>query len=113
MARSKLPGALERRHLVEKDLPPERARAIAEAYLEAERLVEAVDFLRIADAGERLDELRRHAISQGDVFLARSVATAQKRDLGREDWHALAASAEGHGLESYAIEARRQAERGE
>jgi hypothetical protein len=33
MARGKLPNPLERRHLVERDLSPERSRAIAEAYL--------------------------------------------------------------------------------
>jgi len=113
VARSKIPGALERRHLVEKALPAAQALAIAEAYLEQGRSVEAVDFLRIADAGEKLAELRRSAIERGDVFLLRSVAAAERRDPTHDDWRRVAEAADRHGLERYATEARRQAERGD
>ena len=47
MARTGIPDPLERRHLVEKDLPAAQALAIANAYLEKDRCLEALDFLRI------------------------------------------------------------------
>ena len=112
MAKSKIPDPLERRHLVEKDLPPAQARAIAEAYLAEERWIEAIDFLKIAGAGEGLAELRSRAIAEGDAFLLRAVANAEGRPPTRDDWQKLAASATANGRERYALEARRQLERG-
>jgi hypothetical protein len=160
MADAKIPGPLERRHLLEKELPPAQALAIAEAYLEQDRCVEAVDFLALAAAGARqggrlesrptrsepqaseggplhgqggrlesrptrsepqaseggplhgLAELRRRAIEQGDAFLLRAVAVAEERTPTRDDWQRLAEAADAHGLERYAVEARRQADRG-
>ncbi len=76
MARSKIPGPLERRLLVERNLGEARALQIAEAYLAEGRSVEAVDFLRIGNAADRLRELRRQAVESGDAFLLRAVATA-------------------------------------
>lgn len=113
MARSRIPGPLERRHLVERELPESQALAIAEAYLADERCFEAVDFLALAGAEERLAELRTRAIEGGDVFLLRTVANAQQQAPVREDWRRLAAAADERGLERYAAEARRYAERGE
>src|SRR5262249_33276255 len=101
----------ERRHLVEKELPADQARSIAESYLAEERWLEAIDFLKIAGAAERLAELRQRAISQGDAFLLRAVAGAQEKPASREDWQQLGATATEHGLERYALEARRQLER--
>ena len=113
VARAKIPGPLERRHLVERDLAAAQALAIAEAYLADDRRVEAVDFLAKAQAGEKLGELRRSAIAEGDVFLLRAVSEAEQRAPTREDWQRLAEAADARGLERYAAEARRQAERGE
>jgi len=113
MARAKIPNPLERRHQVEQKLPAERALAIAELYLEEGRCVEAVDYLALAEAGEKLGELRERAVGEGDVFLLRSVARAQGEAPRREEWERIAGAAEGRGLEAYAAEARRQAERGE
>ena len=59
MAKSKLPDPLSRRHLLEQDLSEAKSRAIAEAYLAEERVVEALDFLRKAGAREQLAELRK------------------------------------------------------
>ena len=42
MAQPKIPNPLDRRHLIEKELPAERALALAEAYLEEGRTEEAV-----------------------------------------------------------------------
>jgi hypothetical protein len=113
MAKAKIPDPLERRHLVEKELAPEQARAIADAYLEEDRSIEAIDFLKIAGAGEGLGELRQRAIAEGDAFLLRAVANAQGRPPTRDEWQKLGAAAAANGRERYAIEARRQAERGD
>jgi hypothetical protein len=113
MARSQIPDPLTRRHLIEREMPPEKAREIAEAYLAADRRGEAVEFLRKANASDRLNSLRSEAIGEGDAFLLRQVAAAMEQPIGREEWQALARAAESHGKERYAAEARRQAERGE
>lgn len=113
MAKSRIPGPLERRHLVERELSPAQALRIAEAYLAAERSVEAVDFLRKAGADERLEALWTEALESGDAFLLRAVATATGREPRREEWRALAEAATAAGKERYAVEAKRQAERGE
>ena len=85
--------------------------AIAEAYLAEGRVVEALDFLRKAEASERLAELRQQAVEQGDLFLLRSVAHAVGEVPGRSEWVALADAAAAAGKERYASEARRLAER--
>jgi len=113
LAKAKIPDPLERRHLVEKELPPDQARAIAEAYLAEDRSIEAIDFLKIAGAGEGLAELRKRAIADGDAFLLRAVANAQGLPPTRDDWQELAAAATANGHERYALEARRQLERGD
>ena len=76
MAKSKIPNPLERRHLIERALSADRARAIAEDYINADRVFEAIDFLEKADAQDRLAELRNGAIESGDAFLLRAVANA-------------------------------------
>ncbi len=113
MAKSKLPDPLGRRHLIEGELASAQAIQYAEAYLEAGRPLEAVDFFAKAEATEPLAKLRRDAISAGDVFLLRSVATATGDFPGRDEWHELARAAEAAGKERYAEEARRLAEVGE
>ncbi|NRA07783.1 MAG: hypothetical protein HRU02_06440 [Myxococcales bacterium] len=113
MARSGIPGALERRHLVEKDLAPAHAQRIADAYLAEDRRLEAVDFLGKVDPADGLQELRAQAVEEGDVFLLRGVAQAMGERPSREEWQALAESASTLGKLRYAEEARRQAERGE
>jgi hypothetical protein len=113
MARTAIPDPLERRHLVEKELPAAQALAIAENYLAQDRCLEAIDFLRIAKAADRLAALRARAIADGDAFLLRAVAAAQETPATREEWQQLGAAATNTGRERYALEARRQAERGE
>jgi len=113
MGRSAIPGPLERRHLVEREVPAEKARVIAEAYLELGRTLEAIDFLAKAGAGEGLAELRAGAIQAGDAFLLRAVTRAAGAPARREEWARLAEAAERAGKQRYALDARRQAERGE
>jgi len=112
LAKGKIPDPIERRHLVEKELPPAQARAIAEAYLAEDRCLEAVDFLKIAAAGERLAELRQRSIAEGDAFLLRAVAGAQGQTPTRDDWQKLETAAAAQGRDRYALAARRQLERG-
>ena len=113
MARSAIPGALERRHLVEKELTPAHAQRIADAYVSDGRSLEAVDFLRKVDSADGLQALRARAVEEGDVFLLRGVAQAMGERPSREEWQALAESASTLGKLRYAEEALRQAERGE
>ena len=60
MAKSKIPDPMSRRHLIEKEMDPGAALAIAEAYLEAERCDEALAFLVKAEASDRIAEMRGH-----------------------------------------------------
>ena len=99
MAKSKIPNPLERRHLVERELPPAQALAIADAYLAENRATEAPAFLR--------------PVASGDAFLLRAGARAMEAPPEREEWRRLAEAATAAGKERYADEARRQAERGE
>jgi hypothetical protein len=113
MARSRIPDPLKRRHLIESDHSADQSLATAEAYLEEGRVVEALAFLVKAEAGERLAELRRQAVEEGDAFLLRAVASADRSPPERAEWASLAAAAEAAGKERYAVEARRHAGRGE
>jgi hypothetical protein len=112
VSRSKIPGPLERRHLIEREIAPAQALKTAEAYLAEGRALEAVEFLAKADDHERLEALRREAIEAGDVFLMRAVASAMGKPPERDEWLALAEAAEAAGKQRYAVDARRQAGRG-
>jgi hypothetical protein len=108
VAKSAIPDPLERRHLVERQLDPARALAIAEAYLAGERAQEAVAFFARAGATDRLEALFRLAVEQGDPFLLREVAAALGREPDLASWRALAEAAAAAGKDRYAAEARRQ-----
>lgn len=112
MAKSQIPNALDRRHLVEREMAPAQAQRIADAYLAEGRTIEALDFLRKAGASERISELRREAIATGDAFLLRSVAGLASERPSPEEWSALADAAAAAGRHQYAEQARRQAQRG-
>jgi hypothetical protein len=112
VAKSRIPNALDRRHLVERELAPAQAQRIADAYLAEGRTIEALDFLRVAGAAEKLAELRRDAIAAGDTFLFRSIAGNAGVAPTREEWAALADAAAASGRRLYAEQSRRQAARG-
>jgi hypothetical protein len=112
MAKTKIPGPLERRHLIERDLSVAQSQRIADAYLEEGREIEAIDFLRKAQAKEALGELRRQALARGDAFLLRSVTVALDCEPERDEWRTVAEAASSTGRDRYATEARRQADRG-
>jgi hypothetical protein len=111
VAKSQIPNALDRRHLVEKKVAPAQALRIADAYLAEGRTLEAVDFLRLADAADKLALLRREAIAAGDAFLYRSIAASSGVAPTREEWAALAEAAAAAGRAVYAEQALRQARR--
>lgn len=113
MAKSKLPGPIERRHLVERDLSTAQALRYAEAYLEAGRDQDAIEFLVKAEAEEQLEAMRRRSIETGDAFLLRTLSAATGVPPDHEQWRKLAEAATAAGKERYAAEAQRRAGRGD
>ena len=113
MAKTKLPGPIERRHLIERELSAAQALRYAEAYLEEGQDVDAIGFLAKAGATEQLAALRARAIESGDSFLLRSVASAMGAPAASEEWKALNEAATRAGKQRYATEALRHVERGE
>jgi hypothetical protein len=113
VGKTKLPGPIERRHLIERDLSAAQALRYAEVYLAEGLDVDAVAFLVKAEATDQIDALRSRAIEAGDAFLLRSVAMETGAPVKAEEWKALAERAERAGKERYAAEGLRQAERGD
>jgi hypothetical protein len=111
LARNAIPDPLERRHLIERALDPARALAIAEAYLAAGRALEALAFLRKANAKDRLAALWQDALREGDPFLLREIGQALGREADVATWRQLEGAAAAAGKDRYAAEARRQVER--
>lgn len=109
MANIKLPDPLARRHLLEGELDAAKALAYGEAYLEAGREVEAVDFLAVAEATDALAGLQTVAVERGDVFLMRIASGALGSDPPYERWTELAEAAIAAGRERDAETARRLA----
>jgi hypothetical protein len=112
VGKSKLPGPIERRLLIERDLSAAQALRHAEEYLAEGLDVDAIAFLIKAEANEQLGALRGRAIENGDAFLLRAVTSATDDPPTPEEWRALADGATRAGKERYAAEALRQAERG-
>jgi hypothetical protein len=109
----KLPGSIERRHLIERELSNAQALRYAEAYLAEGLELDAVAFLIKAEATDEIEALRGRAIEAGDGFLFRAVASETGVPAKPEEWKALAECATRAGKDHYAAEASRQAERGE
>jgi hypothetical protein len=112
VSKSKLPGPIERRHLIERDLSAAQALRHAEDYIAEGLDMDAIAFLIKAEATEQLDALRGRAIEAGDAFLLRAVASETDDPPRPEEWKALAEGATRAGKERYAAEALRQAKRG-
>jgi hypothetical protein len=110
MAKPAIPDPLKRRHWLEGELAPERALAVAEAYLVDGRLPEALSFLAKAGATERLEAVLAEAVAGGDVFLVREVSGLLRREVDASTWRAVAEGAAAAGKEHYAQEARRLAD---
>jgi hypothetical protein len=108
-----IPDPLERRHLIERQLAPEQALRIADAYLALDRTWEAIAFLGKAGATDRIAALRDAAIGTGDAFLVRELTRALRDELPAARWRDVVAAAESAGKERYAAQARRLADRAE
>ncbi len=109
MARSKIPDPLKRRHLLEEELSPARALALAEAYLDEDRPSEAIPFLARAEASDRLAALRDQAVDAGDPFLLRRVCEVLDEEPSADQWRRTAAAARAAGRDVQAQDAERQA----
>ncbi len=113
MAKSKIPNAIERRHLIDRDLKPAQSLRYAEAYLEVGRDQDAIEFLVKAEATEQLEAMRKRALESGDVFLFRTVSSALGVTSERHEWRSVSEAARAAGRGRYADEAMGMAERGE
>jgi len=113
MASSRIPNPLERRHLVERELSPEQATALADAYLAEERAEEAAVFLAKAGAQDRLRALWADAAEAGSVFLLKQIAPLLDSEPTPEEWERVAAAARASGKQLYAEAAHRLAHRGD
>jgi hypothetical protein len=111
MAKSRIPNPLERRHLVERELSPEQASALADAYLADGRAEEAVAFLAKAGADDRLRALFEEATEAGSVFLLKQIAPLLAVEPTPDDWQRAAAAARAKGNDLYAEAAQRLANR--
>lgn len=111
MAKTKIPDALARRHLIEKELSAAQALRLAEAYLAEDRVVESLVFLKKAGAADRLREIAGQARDAGDVFLMRQVASLLGESPTAEEWRAAAEAARAQGKLRFAADAERQAGR--
>lgn len=113
VAKSRIPDALTRRHLIEKEMDAGGAMAIADAYLEDGRTHEALDFLVKVDAQEQIDQLFEQAVESGDTFMVQVISRVTEREFDAECWERVARAAEAAGKERYAATAWRQIGRGE
>jgi len=115
LAKMKLPDPLSRRHLLDGGVETAKALALAQAYLDVEREVEAIDFLAAAgpdsnsEARELLQQLQAAALERGDVFLMRVASTALDEEPSAETWRALAEAASNAGRPQDAESAERLA----
>ena len=106
----KLPDPLAKRDLLYAE---DKAKgvdhvAIADAYVDGDRLVEAVQFYERAGAHDRLQKLKSRAIESGDSALLLVIAAALKGhggEVGESDWSALAKTALAGGKFAAAAEA--------
>ncbi len=111
MAKSKIPNPLERRHLAERELSPEQATALADAYLAEGRAEEAVAFLAKAGAEDRLRALWAEAVEAGNVFLLKQIAPQLTSEPTPDEWQRVADAARANGKDFYAEAAQRLANR--
>ncbi len=109
MATPRIPGPMERRHLIEKSMDAAQSLSIARTYLDAGRASDAIVFLSKADARDELEALAGSAVEQGDAFLLKAVEDELEQAPNPERWLELAAKADALGKESYGEMARRQA----
>ena len=86
MAQNNLPGVLKKRGLLNdaKALPADMT-SLGQALAAADRLSDAIDFLKKAGDEAGLEALLDRVVSEGDSFLALKIEQAQGRPLAEED----------------------------
>ncbi len=115
----KPPDPLARRHELAEGVAAARALKTANAYLAEGRALDAIAYLLLAqrdglqEAEARLAALSEEAVQSGDLFLLRELGLARGEPTRGKTWRALAEAAQAAGLERYAEEARRLAQRDE
>lgn len=92
-AKTRIPDPLSRRHLLEGSIDPTKARALAEAYLEAGREIDAIEFFARAGERDALVALQETAVERGDVFLMKAASRGLDEEPSSERWQALAKAA--------------------
>lgn len=109
MAKSGIPDAIKRRHLMEQQSSAQQNLELAEAYLAEGRAQEALAFFAKAEASDRLHELADQATAEGDAFLLKEIGMLLKQEYDAAKWLSLAEAAETKGKLLYAEAARRHA----
>jgi hypothetical protein len=80
--------------------------ALAEAYLEAERYGEALEFLQMTRNTELLDRIRAAALDLGDTFLLTQVDRFRDGGVAEADWKRIEERARSLGRDMDARRAR-------
>lgn len=90
MAKTKHPDPLSRRHLLEREIEPSKASAIAKAYLDEGREIEAIDFFAKAEDRDALMKIQEVAVERGDVFLMKAASEGLGEEASTARWEELA-----------------------
>ena len=99
-------GYLEKRKvLYESEVSSDRLQALAEQFVQAGQLSDAVECYRKAGAVEQLEALVDEAVAQGDTFLCEQIASAIGRTLAEEQWAGVGKQAMEKGKYGYALRA--------
>jgi hypothetical protein len=106
VAHDNLPGVLKKRGLLnEAKAAPADIKALAEALAAADRLSDAIDFMRKAGDQAGLDSLVDRVVAEGDYFLALKIEQARGLPLTDEVWRQVADKARAMGKEAFAAQA--------
>ena len=89
MAKTKHPDPLSRRHLLEREIEPSKASAIAKAYLDEGREIEAIDFFAKLEDRGALEKIQSVAVERGDVFLMKAASAGLGEEPSAERWKKL------------------------
>ncbi|MGQ9921676.1 MAG: hypothetical protein ACUVRZ_10160 [Desulfobacca sp.] len=93
MAKSKLPGFLKKKKLLDDpQLPASSCRTYGDLYAAAGLLADALDFYLKGNDAEGLARLEAQAVASGDAFLLERLLQAQGREAP-ELWQQVAAAA--------------------
>ncbi len=105
-----LPDLIARRNLLfGKEAAKSNFTDVANAYFEAGRMVDALEFFARAEDTAGIDRVEAHAAETGDAFLLHQIIRLAKRPVGAETWATCAKAAEAAEKVVFAIDAYREA----